>query len=220
MTEPIQNTNVVRRTTTRGRKVTVSLERFAKTLKRYRDGVREEHLRAALRLSEMSYHMLAHQAVELYIARRLSDARIIALANPTVEEQLLDFVARASLNRLTSTTWLDDGTLSVYVRLRSRSPNGESGDFLDIANVAAVEVGRGRFSRFLARVEELRPFDGAFIECVLQKRFADYFRARGWNEDTPESPGEKPCFYRLWAVVPPSAPQGTRPQSPVPARER
>lgn len=102
--------------------------------------------------------------------------------------------AAGSLNR-----WIEppDDTIRVYIRRSKRLvlPDRRFTTVLDIANVTVDLPGQGRFTRFLEFVEYLRPYEGIFIENVLNPRFLGFFYSR----DYIDVPGlHPPCVVKLW----------------------
>ena len=126
----------------------------------------------------------------------------------TTEEQLAWSVsiAETKAHFATHNRWLeDDKTLKVYIRRAHRLFEGRLVTVLDIGSVEANPVGTGRFTRFLEYVEEVKPFEGLYVECVHNTRFADFFRRRNYREfyipgTGPSNLVQSPAnFYRLWS---------------------
>ncbi len=121
----------------------------------------------------------------------------------TVEKQLFEFTSRGYSHAMTPMNrWLEDPSIRVYVRrgyrlLGEQSLGSRLATVLDIANVEASARGQGRFTKFLDYVERNEPFEGVFIENVLDLRLANFFLRRGYTDIKlhyllPVS------LYRLW----------------------
>jgi hypothetical protein len=69
---------------------------------------------------------------------------------------------------------------------------------LDLANIEATYPGTGRFTQFLEYVEQLKPWDGLFIESVTNRRFGKFWTRRKGYERIPDSDPCQANFLRLW----------------------
>lgn len=93
--------------------------------------------------------------------------------------------------------WFKDSDMKVYVRVGRRMIEGSIRETIDIATIEVFKPGQGTFTRFLEQVEELAaagPIHTIYVENVLESRFAEFFRKRGYSV-SPYA-GETPCFYR------------------------
>lgn len=89
--------------------------------------------------------------------------------------------------------------MEVYVRRNLRSLPEGNFIMLDIANSGVTEKGQGTFTRFLDRLEALRPLEGIYLENVHEARLVRYYQRRGYHL----RPAFNPLFpsaslYRLW----------------------
>lgn len=80
-----------------------------------------------------------------------------------------------------------EGVVKVYLRRSARNKPGtkEFYSALDIANVDITPPGQGTFTRLLADITQLAieyGFLALYVENVLDPRFANFFRKRGWLE--------------------------------------
>lgn len=96
--------------------------------------------------------------------------------------------------------WLEssDDILRVYVRrsVRIWQTIMNGGEVtLDLASISAEPQGTGRFTEFLNFAESLKPFDGIFVESVLNPRLADFLHRRGYTEIPNLEPSS---FLFLW----------------------
>ena len=80
--------------------------------------------------------------------------------------------------------WFQLPNLEVYVRVVPGLKR------IDIANVLARVRGQGTFTSFLVDMERLADELGfsLYIENVLEPRFADFFRQRGYKEIPSDGP--------------------------------
>lgn len=60
------------------------------------------------------------------------------------EEQTLDMLKMGKPTR----GWIEDGSLSVYIRITTRFIHGKLTKTIDIANIEAKPQGKGRFTSF------------------------------------------------------------------------
>jgi N-acetylglutamate synthase-like GNAT family acetyltransferase len=99
--------------------------------------------------------------------------------------------------------WLREPDMKVYVRRGCyRWWEGElHTDTIDIASISVDEEKRGTgvFTEFLGRVEELGKT--IFIENVLDTRFQDFFRERGYTVARGCDPDIPVCSF-VWAPQP------------------
>ena len=120
----------------------------------------------------------------------------------TAEQQLLEFCEKCNDSIFPKNKWLDkDRSLHVYVRKSRRLLNDTIYRMLDIGNVEACPKGKGRFTEFLqyAINSKLKPFQGIFVENVLENRFQTFFRKLGWKEYYPNKEKDgPPSFYLIW----------------------
>jgi hypothetical protein len=81
--------------------------------------------------------------------------------------------------------WIPFLTLDVYMRKSHRVVEGSQIDCIDIASVEVFSKGEGDFTRFIIEVESIGY--PVFIENILEERFANFFKGRGYlvklNED-------------------------------------
>ena len=92
--------------------------------------------------------------------------------------------------------WLRDSLISIYVRIGRHSGIRDC-VFIEIANLCVRKPslrGKGHFTEFLAEVEKIGP---VYIENVLEPRFADFFRRRGYLISSDGWGVATPCFYRV-----------------------
>jgi hypothetical protein len=68
-------------------------------------------------------------------------------------------------------------------------------EFLDIANINFVKpyIGKGVFSRLLDRIEPLYPI---YVECIINKRLADYLERRRYHKVEAPHYGGSPSMWR------------------------
>ncbi len=93
-----------------------------------------------------------------------------------------------------SNQWLSNELMKeVYVRKSHRRLSDVTYHCLDIANVHVFLTGQGTFTRFLAEVIEINPFQVIYVENVLTNRFANWFRKNNWIE----IPALAPSFYLI-----------------------
>jgi len=104
---------------------------------------------------------------------------------------LKGFCDESRTKKYCTTRWLTSPTFRVYVRHAWHVIHGVTRECFDIANVEAEPRGQGQFTEFLKEATKTNPWDGVYIENVLDQRFSQYFRSRGWLEvGAPDS-----CFY-------------------------
>lgn len=86
------------------------------------------------------------------------------------------------------------GFETLYVRRGPRVLGNHRRELvLDLAQVEALEPGKGAFTRLLKHIARRYPHYWVFVECVLNERFAAALVTRfGF---TQENVGESPCFY-------------------------
>ena len=83
-------------------------------------------------------------------------------------------------------SWIQHGDLRVYMRhgfhRLEKAPCLST--CLDIANVEAQTSGKGNFTLFLTQVEQqvlnCPTCDFIYIESIINKRFIDFFKSRGY----------------------------------------
>jgi hypothetical protein len=124
----------------------------------------------------------------------------------TVEEQLSEFMINnpaITVLGVGRNRWLEDETLKVYVRRSIRFLNDCRYNMLDVANIAASPPGQGRFTKFLDYAERMRPYQGIFIESVINRRLAEFLDNRRYTEqiNNGQTLAEQTLvsnFYILW----------------------
>lgn len=117
------------------------------------------------------------------------------------EDQLRRFLADAWIKpKLTPhSRWLeDDPSLRVYVRRAHHLIDGSIREVLDIANAIAEPMGTGRFTHFLEWIEDVQPYDGTFIESIVNPRFEEFFLNRGYIKIEYDDCAMQRNVYRLW----------------------
>lgn len=92
--------------------------------------------------------------------------------------------------------WRTDGPLEVYLRITQRYINRRIVKTIDLATINVIEdkQNQGVFRRFLSGMEALaEDLDRViYIENVLNPRFAEFFRRRGYTEIDTDG---VPCFW-------------------------
>lgn len=117
-------------------------------------------------------------------------------------EQLERLIEGASDRRTGGTAWLEDASLSVYVRWAPYWTGGETTvPCAVVANVSVLqgERGNGRFTAFLDRFEGIADEHNrvVVIESVLEERFQSFFERRGYRRRREGSlDGPAPCYVR------------------------
>ena len=78
--------------------------------------------------------------------------------------------------------WISPKGLAVYVRYTRHYINGVVVDTIDLANINATQQGKGVFTAFLKKVEEIAKCQSrvVYIENVLERRFQEFFERRGY----------------------------------------
>lgn len=105
-------------------------------------------------------------------------------------DQLREFVADSG-NHFPYNSWLSDDTMQVYVRKGRRYFNKRRINVLDIASVEVVQQGKGHFKRFLEHAIQLHPWDGIYVENVMDARFRGFFERLNWGQYLDS-------FFILW----------------------
>jgi hypothetical protein len=87
--------------------------------------------------------------------------------NSGLRGQLKNFLSSPNRNE-----WLRGRHVSAYVRKGHHlGPDGKLHHYLDLASIEVdIEFwGKGIFTEFLSACQKLTPYDGVFVECVLDK---------------------------------------------------
>ena len=114
----------------------------------------------------------------------------------SIEQQLLQLISTAD-SGWSCRRWISAGPLHVYIRVTQRFIGGGIVPTIDVASIEVEESqrGRGRSSALFELVERVadRATRIVYVECVLNRRFADWLQRRGYTR----LPGEgSPSFYR------------------------
>lgn len=93
--------------------------------------------------------------------------------------------------------WIVEMGVTAYLRITRRYLGGQVVDTIDVANVKVetpFKKGRGVFTAFLEHMEEegVRLNRVVYVENVLEERFRQFFRRRGYTE-VPTVP---PSFWK------------------------
>lgn len=93
--------------------------------------------------------------------------------------------------------------MEVYIRLGHRYLGRHRYRTLEVANVSVRRQGQGRFTDFLVALEHFCPVPAIYIECVHDKRFAEFFLKKRYTQ--VEVPADQPqgmpmSFYKLLNV--------------------
>lgn len=94
-----------------------------------------------------------------------------------------------------SNIWLHDDTFEVYVRKGHRLYCGKMVTTLDLANFQVIEPkdrGKGLFSTLFEELKKLLPWDGIYIEAVLNERLVGWCRRKGGEQAHGHEP---PSFF-------------------------
>jgi GNAT superfamily N-acetyltransferase len=86
--------------------------------------------------------------------------------------------------------------MRIYIRVTQHWMGGKKQPTIDLANIEVAERmrGKGLFTILLSKIEKFakKARRVVYIENVMNRQFADFFRRRGYEEiDT----GGLPCFY-------------------------
>lgn len=117
------------------------------------------------------------------------------MSEKPIVQQLQDFIDHAARNRFPANLWLADLTMEVYVRRGMHViDEGITATTLDIANVTVSEPlrGKGLFTQFFKEACRRQPWDGVYIESVLNNRLAEWCRNAGLFEVPHREP---PAFF-------------------------
>jgi hypothetical protein len=96
--------------------------------------------------------------------------------------------------------WLRGRHVSAYVRKGHHlGPDGKLHHYLDLASIEVdIEFwGKGIFSEFLCACQKMTPYDGVFVECVLDKGLISSLRRKveqnkQWSKKDSSFIWEKP----------------------------
>ena len=100
----------------------------------------------------------------------------------------IDFELRRFIKGPARNTWLQYEHMHYYVRKGHHALNHKLWYCLDVAGVEVKEDHRGAgiFTRWLSQLEKYflaqDDFEAIYIECVVEPRFAEFFRKRGYSE--------------------------------------
>jgi hypothetical protein len=111
--------------------------------------------------------------------------------------KLGQFVATADQKVFSHSEWLKHDGLQVYLRKSLRCFDGENRIMtLDVSNVGVKPSlrGKGRFRSFMDLAERLNPWDGIFVENVLEPRLEQFLRNRGYVLVETSLPDR--CYYK------------------------
>lgn len=107
-----------------------------------------------------------------------------------------EYIKEVGQRKWNTSKWLIGQDLRIYVHKDMKWINGAFLTFLTIANINSNDQEKGLFKKFLERLENLKPFDGIYIENVLIERFANFFRKNQYIEIHPCN-DPIPSFYKL-----------------------
>jgi hypothetical protein len=115
--------------------------------------------------------------------------------NSGLRGQLKNFLSSRNRNK-----WLCGRRVSVYVRKgKHLGPDGTIHEYLDLANIHVDErfQHKGIFKEFLNSCQELTPYDGVFIESVLNEGLRAHLKRKvesdkHWKEKDFNFIWEKP----------------------------
>ena len=97
-----------------------------------------------------------------------------------VIDDLKKFI-KESETSFTSSKWLSDDKMQVYIRKGHHLIDGKMKTCLDIANVTVYKKSRGTFTAFLKEAHELNPWCATFAECIQEPRLINFFLLNGWT---------------------------------------
>jgi hypothetical protein len=113
-----------------------------------------------------------------------------------MQEQLTKFLDSPLRNE-----WLQSEQMKVYVRKGVHlGTDRKAHRYLDIANVEVAPQFRreGRFKAFLAFCQEIQPYDGLKLECVLNKDLRTYLRRLALRDHRWDESGVEISPDFLW----------------------
>lgn len=100
----------------------------------------------------------------------------------TIIEQLQQFIKDAETGD-SRNLWIADDDMQVYIRKGHHLlPNGKIATTLDIANVTVEpsKQRKGLWTAFLAKAQEINPWEGVYVECVHTPYLAMSLMKQGW----------------------------------------
>lgn len=95
------------------------------------------------------------------------------------------------------------GSIEMYIRVGNRYVQGSYAPCITLASLEATPTGTGLFTALLELTEAVAEANGLglYIENVLTKRFAEFWRKRGYVEED-HSDGMALCFYKIISLSP------------------
>jgi len=115
----------------------------------------------------------------------------------TIVEKLDAFIKKADEKGWPCNEWISDDKMQVYVRKAIRYLDESKVTVLDIANIIVEEKdqGSGLFTNLIREAERLNPWQGMFIENVLNPILEEWCIRHNWKLHPLYGP--PPCYYKM-----------------------
>jgi hypothetical protein len=98
-----------------------------------------------------------------------------------MEKEIQLFLKRAKKHRRVFAEWIELNSLGrMYCRRAVRSFQEGYVTTFDIATVEIYEKGQGTFTKVIEIVERLNPWDGVYVESIMETRLHKFLEKRGY----------------------------------------
>lgn len=110
--------------------------------------------------------------------------------------KMLDMLAHfcKTATGFTANEWLYAEEMMLYARKGRHYIEGKKCVTLDLASFEVYKKGKGTFTAFLQEVHKNNIWDATYIECVHNRRLANWLERHGFHREPDAEPGN----YYLW----------------------